>query len=76
MKVVGVVALDDLRVDGAGGDVHGGHQRHGAVADVLELAACRSARAATGRVGCLRDRAWIPVFSSTLSSTVSAGGSR
>src|SRR5450759_2618877 len=40
---VGVVANDDLRVDGAGGDVHRGQQRHGAVPDVLELPALGAA---------------------------------
>ena len=46
-----VVAADDLRSDGAVGDVDRGHQRDGAVPDILELAAFRtSSRGPAGPV--------------------------
>ena len=69
VKVAESLRLDALGDDLAGGHVHRGDDGDRAVADVLELAAGVPARPG-GMPGCLRDLAWMPVFSSMLISTV------
>ena len=72
---MGVVRVAGVGGDLAGADLECGEQAGGAVADVV-VGQLSGMPWRSGRTGWVQSRAWIWDFSSTLTTTVPAGGSQ